>query len=123
MVFKRLVAIFVFATFTASAQVIYFDHSESGFFAIGNWASADASVKAPPSETKIDCFRKSRSCVEATAEYYMGHPPRERQLFGCHQVGWGWNYRQRFKRGLYDSHDADYLCGETNVLKSLHETA
>jgi len=74
MVFKRLVAICVFATFTAWAQVIYFDHSESGFFAIGNWASADASVKAPPSETKIDCFRKSRSCVEATAEYYMGHP-------------------------------------------------
>jgi hypothetical protein len=71
---KWLVAICVFVTLTASAQVIYFDHSASGFFATGNWASADASVKAPLSETRIDCFKNSKSCVEATAEYYMGHP-------------------------------------------------
>lgn len=71
---KRLVAISLLATLTASAQVIYFNYSESGFFATGSWASVDANVKASVSETQIDCFRNLKSCVEATAEYYMGHP-------------------------------------------------
>jgi len=26
------------------------------------------------SETEIDCDRQSKTCVEATAEYYSGHP-------------------------------------------------
>ena len=71
---RRFIAISLFATLSTSAQVIYFNHSEGGFSATGNWAVADPSVKAPLSETEIDCFKNSKTCVEATAEYYMGHP-------------------------------------------------
>lgn len=71
---KRLVAISSLVTLTASAQVIYFNNNAGLVSATGNWASVDASIKAPFSETQIDCFKNSMSCVEATAESYMGHP-------------------------------------------------
>jgi hypothetical protein len=71
---KWFVAISLFATLTASAQVIYFNHTKTTFFATGNWAAADANIKFPFSETQIDCFKNGKSCVEATAETYMGHP-------------------------------------------------
>jgi hypothetical protein len=71
---KRFIAISLLIALTTPAQVIYFNHDESSFSATGNWASSDASVKAPLTETEIDCFKNGKMCVEATAEYYMGHP-------------------------------------------------
>ena len=54
---------------------IYFVADAFGFSATGKWVPADPTDKpAFPSETEIDCDKKGMSCVEATAEYYFGHP-------------------------------------------------
>jgi len=54
---------------------IFFAADEFGLSATGKWVPADPNDKpAFPSETEIDCEKKSMSCVEATAEYYYGHP-------------------------------------------------
>jgi coproporphyrinogen III oxidase len=45
------------------------------FSAVGKWIPSDPKVKpAYPEETQIDCFKNSMTCVEATADYYVGHP-------------------------------------------------
>jgi hypothetical protein len=57
------------------ASTIYFAYVEGGFSATGNWTPADPKDKpALPSETEIDCFKNSGSCVEGRAETYFGHP-------------------------------------------------
>src|SRR6266478_3382992 len=57
------------------ASTIYFDHDRNNFTATGNWIPADRKDKpAYPTETEIDCFRTSMSCIEATADFYMNHP-------------------------------------------------
>lgn len=71
---KQFITIGLLVALSTSAQVIYFDHDETNFFATGSWASHDASIKAPLTETEIDCFKNTKTCIEATAEYYMGHP-------------------------------------------------
>lgn len=54
---------------------VYFGATSVGFSATGRWVPSNPSQHADfPSETEIDCARQSRSCVEATAEYYLGHP-------------------------------------------------
>jgi hypothetical protein len=57
------------------ASTIYFSYDKDSFSATGNWIPADPKDKpAFPSETQVDCFRTGMSCVEATADLYMGHP-------------------------------------------------
>jgi hypothetical protein len=58
-----------------SAAPTFFSHDRNNFTATGDWAPADTkTVSSFPSETEIDCFKNSMSCVEATAEFYSGHP-------------------------------------------------
>jgi hypothetical protein len=69
---------------TAAAQspeqghnVIFFSARDGFFSATGKWASTTSDPKdqpAYPQEVEIDCFRETRNCVEAEAEYYMGNP-------------------------------------------------
>ncbi len=48
------------------------------FSATGKWVSKPSNPKNEPfpQEVEIDCFKGKHGdvCVEATAEYYMGHP-------------------------------------------------
>src|SRR5581483_5308089 len=55
--------------------VLFFSVDRTGFSATGKWIPSDAGEKpAFPSETQIDCFRRSMECVEGTADFYMGFP-------------------------------------------------
>ena len=57
------------------ASTTWFNYVKDSFSATGNWIPADPKDRpAFPSETEIDCSRNSMSCVEGTAEFYMGHP-------------------------------------------------
>jgi hypothetical protein len=59
----------------AYKPTLYFFADSSGFSATGRWVPSDIKDKAAyPSETEIDCDRPSKTCTEATAEYYSGHP-------------------------------------------------
>jgi hypothetical protein len=54
---------------------LHFTTDSNSFYAAGRWVPSDPKQKdSSPSETEIDCYRQSRICVEATAEYYSGHP-------------------------------------------------
>jgi hypothetical protein len=54
---------------------LYFNWNNQNFSANGRWVPSDPKEKAAfSSETQIDCDRVSKTCVEATAEYYSGHP-------------------------------------------------
>ncbi len=54
---------------------LHFAADSKSFYAVGRWIPSDPKEKAAfPSETEIDCDHQSRTCVEATAEYYYGHP-------------------------------------------------
>jgi hypothetical protein len=72
--------ILVFAACILAGQsqqksVIFFEYDNDSFSATGYWIPADPNDKrAFPSETQLDCFRSDKSCVEGTAEFYMGHP-------------------------------------------------
>jgi hypothetical protein len=56
-------------------QSLYFFNDANGFVANGRWIPSDPKEKAAyPSETELDCMRGTRTCMEATAEYYSGHP-------------------------------------------------
>src|SRR5262249_3563276 len=73
-------AIFFSVSFILVAEpqrtnTVFFVHDKDNFSATGNWIPADPKGKpAFPSETQIDCFRSNMTCVEAIAEFYMGHP-------------------------------------------------
>jgi hypothetical protein len=74
-----LPALLILLTLSLSAQKaahpLYFSVDGKGFSATGKWVPADPKDKpAYPSETEIDCFKSDMSCVEATAEFYFGHP-------------------------------------------------
>ena len=59
----------------SAAAPTYFSHDKNNFTATGDWTPADTKTDSSfPSETEIDCFKNSMSCVEATAEFYSGHP-------------------------------------------------
>lgn len=81
-----VILLLVLATLFASGQkpqkeekkegVVYFSVVADSFSATGKWASTSSDPKdqiVVPQEVEIDCF-KGGSCIEATAEYYMGHP-------------------------------------------------
>jgi hypothetical protein len=57
-----------------SADVVYFNYSNSGFFATGSWESPDPKAKPDMTETQIDCFRELKTCVLATADNIVGRP-------------------------------------------------
>jgi hypothetical protein len=57
-----------------SVSPIFFSYDKNGFSATGSWVPADTTSSSVRSETEIDCFKNSLSCVEATAEFYSGHP-------------------------------------------------
>ena len=63
------------STRAQSARPIFFAYDKNGFSATGSWIPADTKTSSSVrSETEIDCFKNSLSCVEATAEFYSGHP-------------------------------------------------
>jgi hypothetical protein len=54
---------------------LYFFVDASSFSAEGTWIPVDPkSHAAYQTETQVDCDRAARSCMEATAEYFSGHP-------------------------------------------------
>lgn len=58
-----------------SVSTIFFSYDQNSFSATGSWIPADTTTSSSVrSETEIDCFKNSLSCVEATAEFYSGHP-------------------------------------------------
>ena len=60
---------------TATDPPLFFSFDANNFTATGKWVPADPKEKpAFPSETQIDCFRSSMTCVEASAEFYVGYP-------------------------------------------------
>jgi hypothetical protein len=64
----------LFASAT-SAQTIFFGHTKDSFSATGYWTATDTKIKPSwQSETIVDCDKNIMMCVEATAEFYMGHP-------------------------------------------------
>jgi hypothetical protein len=65
--FKRFFALSALFTLTVSAQVVYFNYSKTGLFAMGSWGSPDPNVKTDMTETKIDCFKGMKMRVLATA--------------------------------------------------------
>jgi len=70
----RLLVLSILFALGVSAQVIYFNYTNSGFFATGSWESQDPNVKTDMTETQIDCFRGMKTCVVATADNLMGRP-------------------------------------------------
>ena len=70
----RFLTLSLLFTLGVSAQVIYFEFTESGLFATGSWESQDANVKTDMTETQIDCFKQMKTCVLATADNLMGRP-------------------------------------------------
>jgi hypothetical protein len=76
---NKLVALSMLLSLCAYAQKIkpplYFSADSKSFSATGRWVPSNQKDKAAfPSETEIDCDRSSKTCVEADAEYYSGHP-------------------------------------------------
>jgi hypothetical protein len=54
---------------------VHFVFDSNLLVASGRWISSDPKVKAAyPSEVEIDCVLTTKTCTEATAEYYSGHP-------------------------------------------------
>jgi hypothetical protein len=54
---------------------LHFNVQGDSFVASGRWVPSDPKDKAAhPSEVEIDCDGKLKMCIEATAEYYSGHP-------------------------------------------------
>jgi hypothetical protein len=76
-VFAALLIVLIWsnAALPQKAPPIYFSYDQSNFTATGHWTPAGGKdLSSIPSETEIDCFKQGLSCVEATAEYYSGHP-------------------------------------------------
>jgi hypothetical protein len=59
----------------SAAPPIYFNRDQNNFTATGSWVPAadTKTISSVHSETEIDCFKNSLSCVEATAEFYSDH--------------------------------------------------
>jgi hypothetical protein len=58
-----------------SIPPIFFSYDKNGFSATGSWIPVDTKPSSSVrSETEIDCFKNSLSCVEGTAEFYSDHP-------------------------------------------------
>jgi hypothetical protein len=69
----------VLASTVAYAQqtkpALHFGVKDDSFYTSGRWVPSDPKDKAAhPSEVEIDCNGQQKICIEATAEYYSGHP-------------------------------------------------
>lgn len=75
---RNILLALLLLTASASAQKSYilrFDRHNDSFAAEGKWDNSDIKIKETiPSDTEIDCFKDSKLCVEATSQYYFGHP-------------------------------------------------
>jgi len=80
LIFRPGCAVLFFIAYVsvASAQdkaLILFIYDKDNFTARGNWTPSDPKEKSGfPSETQIDCLKNGMSCVEATAQFFSGHP-------------------------------------------------
>jgi hypothetical protein len=75
---NRFLIAFLFTTLLPTQDKkppLYFDWDANSFSTNGRWIPSDPKKKAAyPSETEIDCDSHSKTCVEATAEYFSEHP-------------------------------------------------
>lgn len=76
---RRLLSLALLSAFTLTAQTAgsapYFFLNATFFSAEGTWIPVDPKTHAAfQTETELDCARKSGMCIEATADYYSGHP-------------------------------------------------
>ncbi len=76
---NKLVALAMLLPMSVYAQKstppLDFFANSNGFSVTGRWVPSNPKDKAAyPSETEIDCDYSSKTCVEADAEYYSGHP-------------------------------------------------
>lgn len=76
---KSFAGLLLTISLAAGAQTakpnLYFAFDKNSFSSTGRWIPSDTKDKAAnPAETEIDCDRLSRTCIEASAEYYGGHP-------------------------------------------------
>lgn len=52
-----------------------FGFDNDSFYVVGKWVPADEKQKADIlNEIEINCFRKTMTCVQGSAEYYMSYP-------------------------------------------------
>jgi hypothetical protein len=69
---------------------LYFYVTSDGLSAKGRWVPSNPKDKAAfPSETEITCDLRSKVCIEATAEYFTGHPHVSTAFYQV--VMWGVN--------------------------------
>ncbi|PWT82922.1 MAG: hypothetical protein C5B58_07340 [Acidobacteria bacterium] len=69
-----LVSVSVSAQKTAQ-KYLHFAVAPGIFVSSGRWVPSNPKDKAAfPSEVEIDCDAQTRMCIEATAEYFAGHP-------------------------------------------------
>jgi len=97
-----------------STPSLHFFVDISNLSASGRWIPANPKDKAAyPSEVQIDCERKSKTCVEATAEYYGGHPHASLSYFQI--LKWDEN-------GIIAT-SADAICDTRTLLVSFPDKA
>jgi len=74
-IFVAVILLTVAIGASTKEPVLFFTFDKDNFSATGKWVPADPKQKpAFLSETQIDCFRGSMTCVEASAEFYVGYP-------------------------------------------------
>jgi hypothetical protein len=90
---KRLAVVLLLSASVYAQKALpnlHFAVDSKSFYAAGRWMPSDPKKKSDfPSETEINCDRQSMTCVEATAEYYSGHPHVSLDYFGI--VKWDEN--------------------------------
>jgi len=77
---RRLLSMLLLAAFTLPAQTlvgpnVYFFVDQSTFSAEGSWVPVNPKDHAAnQTETELDCEKRTGECIEASADYYSGHP-------------------------------------------------
>lgn len=85
----------------AAKPNLYFFVDATSFSAEGTWMPVDANSHAAyQTETELDCYRRTATCTEATADYFSGHP--HISVVDFHVVKWD-------NRGILAS-SADGIC-------------
>ena len=60
---------------TLSGLNLYFFVDQSSFSAEGTWVPVDSKNHAAyQAETELDCEKRTGECIEATGDYFSGHP-------------------------------------------------
>ena len=60
---------------TLVGPTLYFSVDRSSFSAEGSWVPANPKDHAAfQTETELDCEKRTGECIEASANYYAGHP-------------------------------------------------